>query len=130
MKADAESRPAPVLAEIVQKDALRISGGTWTSSKQGDVYTGSLPHGLGGFCYQYEGNRLMATVDSIEVTKVSTPHLSDLLARDSLKDDTINFLDLLQAMGYDRITHYHRIKLKWLKAGQALGERWSFLGLV
>ena len=61
------------------KDVNRIKGVTWCGSRQGSCYTGTLPFGTGALCYQYEGTRLVATVDALEMAKLKHPHVTELM---------------------------------------------------
>lgn len=83
-------------AETIRKDTLRTVGVTWSASRKGDVYVGPTPNGMGAFCYQYEGNKLMATVDALQMTMYTIPHFKQLLEDEAVKMKT-NFLELMQA---------------------------------
>ena len=74
----------PALAEdAAKKEVLRMSGVTWAGSAHGSVFIGVLPGGMGAFVYQYEGNRLIATIDAWEATTHKHPDLGDLVSDDS-----------------------------------------------
>ena len=85
----------PALAEdAAKKEVLRMSGVTWSGSAHGSVFIGVLPGGMGAFVYQYEGNRLIATIDAWEATTHKNPDLGDLISDDS--QTTAKFKALLQ----------------------------------
>ena len=71
----------------MKKEAYRVSGVTWSGSQQGSVYTGPLPGGLGALCYQYEGNRLVASADALELTRFKSPHIDALIKETNIKSD-------------------------------------------
>lgn len=83
--------------ESLAKEVARVSGVTWSASSHGTVYTGPLPSGLGAMIYQYEGNKLIATVDVLEMTRYTSPHVDQLLADDVAGTNKSSFLQLAEA---------------------------------
>lgn len=80
---------------VLQKEMQRVTGMTWGGCRHGSVYTGPLPAGCGAFCFQYEGNKLMATIDMLEAMRYRSPHVEQLLEDESTKMGT-NFTQLLE----------------------------------
>ena len=78
-KAYGQSLKPPMAEAELTKDGNRINGVTWCGSRQGSCYTGTLPFGTGALCYQYEGARLIATVDALEMAKLNNPHVMELM---------------------------------------------------
>ena len=72
-----------------------MAGVTWSASRQGDVYVGTLHNGLGALVYQMEGNKLMATCDSLEMAMYHAPDTHDIMSSEEKAKDT-DFLQLLQ----------------------------------
>lgn len=82
----------------LSKELSRVTGLTWSASAHGTVYTGPLPSGLGAFIYQYEGNKLIATVDALEMTRYKSPHVDQLLRDDVTESSKSDFVKMAEAL--------------------------------
>lgn len=83
--------------DFIKKETLRLSGVTWSASRQGEIYNGVLPNGLGAINFQYEGNRLVASVDLLEMTKIQCPHIVELFKDNTTQHTSKQFLDMMEA---------------------------------
>ena len=97
-KSYGQSLKPPVAEAELNKDGNRIKGVTWCGSRQGSCYTGTLQLGMGALCYQYEGTRLVATVDSLEMAKLNHPNVMELM--ESEEAGITEFVKLLEVMGW------------------------------
>lgn len=61
--------------EALAKQINRVTGLQWAGFKQGSVYTGHLPDGMGIFMYQIDGQRFLAISDILELVEVAKPSM-------------------------------------------------------
>lgn len=52
--------------QLIKKEGCKFTKLSWIGSRQGDLYCGHMPDGLGYLVYNQEGNRLMATMSMEE----------------------------------------------------------------
>ena len=67
----------------LNKDLAKFNGLNFSASRAGSHYAGSLPMGLGSVVYQFEGNKLMASVDAMEMCLHGNPAFESLLGDES-----------------------------------------------
>lgn len=83
--------------EALQKELVRINGIQWCGSEKNNVYTGLTPQGLGCILYQLEGNRLLATADSVELCSLCSPEFKKLIAEQvDLVDQKVDVTQLMK----------------------------------
>lgn len=69
-------------ADVMTKQQSRVQGLQWAAFKQGAVYSGHLPEGMGYFSYQLEGQKLLAIADVVELLEEVKPGVHKWLMMD------------------------------------------------
>ena len=92
----AQSMTPPVPEETAEKDLKKVEGFAWSAARAGSVYTGAMPLGLGAFLYQFEGNKLVASVDVMEMCVHENASFEALLQDESCRT-TVNFTQAIQS---------------------------------
>lgn len=86
----------PVPEKVVEKDLQKVDGLAWSATRAGSVYAGAMPLGLGAFLYQFEGNKLVASVDAMEMCVHENASFEALLHDESCRT-TVNFAHAMQS---------------------------------
>ena len=94
----AKSMKPPSPEKMVEKDLQKIETFAWSAARAGSVYTGALPLGLGTFLYQFEGNKLVASVDAMEMCLHENASFEALIQDESCRT-TVNFGHSIQLAG-------------------------------
>lgn len=84
--------------DAAKKFVGKIGNMVWTSFRKGDFFCGNLPEGLGYLLYQKAGNRLVATMDSLDLCKFIEPQIDQTVLENDHDDQSMGSIKkLLQA---------------------------------